>query len=785
MDRPPGSPRLAALAPLYGREHDLGQVLALLRAGVRLLTLRGPGGIGKTALALRLLHTLRQSTDLPFDHIQFIDLSAVREAEQVLGIIAASLPGDTFMGEPERQIQNFAAGRRTLLLLDNFEQLLPAASALGEVLAASDTLRLVVTSRAALRLHDEVEYPVGPLALAQSARLASSSAAVQLFVGRMQALEPSFTLHAGNTVQVTRLCEVLEGVPLALELAAVRTRSLSLSDLLARLEHPLDVLKADFRDRPERLRSLRAAVQWSYDLLDDLDRAVFECCAVFEGSFTPDALAAVWGSGEVLDRAESLLSQSFLRRQDTPETLWKMLQPLRELAVEKLDGHPQEAVWRERHALHFLEMVEEYQRPWETDGLDNFAAYLPHYPDIRAGLVWTVDQPQSELAYRFLGAAGILWGPFGLMVQEAPLAERVLTLPQPESRVTLLRALEVSASCLDYSGQLQASEARLGEVLALHRELGDVEGEARASLQLAAVVRDAGQWERAWAITQRLIRELRERVGDNPPTREQRLLQANVYLAACHDLLELEQHAEALESAQLAGQQFLEAGHQSGYRVCRSMAGHVLVRLRRLPEARTVLLACLHDAVDRGLQGATNDVLRWGLIFLAAELREWATLVQLTAFLNDPVGERAQGAPDRRMRLDFARAREELGEAAYQLAWTTGRQLQMPDVLELAEGLAQVPLLPAIHIHSDLTPREREVLALVSQGHPDRRVAKFLGISPATASKHVGNLLGKLGLRNRVELTRWAFEHSPPDGSAPTASQAPLRRLTGSAPPDD
>ncbi|MGI8748842.1 MAG: NACHT domain-containing protein [Deinococcus sp.] len=223
MDRPLGSPLPGALAPLYGREHDLSQLLTLLRGGVRLLTLRGPGGIGKTALALHLAQALREPSESPqFDHVQVIDLSAVREPDRVIGLIAASLPDSGLRGEPERRIQDFAAGRRTLLILDNFEQLLPAAPGLGDLLAATTTLRLVVTSRAALRLHDEVEYPVEPLTLAHRVRDAASSAAVQLFVARLQALTPTFALGEANTSQVVRLCEVLEGVPLALELAAMR-----------------------------------------------------------------------------------------------------------------------------------------------------------------------------------------------------------------------------------------------------------------------------------------------------------------------------------------------------------------------------------------------------------------------------------------------------------------------------------------------------------------------------------------------------------------------------------
>ncbi|MFC6668535.1 hypothetical protein ACFP9V_26080 [Deinococcus radiopugnans] len=396
---------------------------------------------------------------------------------------------------------------------------------------------------------------------------------------------------------------VARGVPLALELAAMRTRTYALGDLLTQLDHPLEVLKADFRDRPERLRSLRATVQWSYGLLDDVDRAVFECCAVFSGPFSPQALAEVWGSSEVLERAETLLEQSLLQRLDTSATLWKMLQPLRELALEHLEGHPYEAVWRERHARHFLEMIEELQRNWQHESVDRRDAFLPHYPNIRAGMVWAVEGRRSDLAYRYLGALGGLWVAFGLLVQEWPLVERVLALPAPEDRATLLRALQVSLDGLKWTGQFQALEARASKVLALCRELGDVEGMARSNLTLARVARERSQPEQAWAITQRIICDWRDRVGDGQPTRRQRMLHASVHLSGALVLLELGRHAQALEYAQLSCAAFREAGDRVFEMNARIAVGHLLVYLNRRPEARTLLLACLHDAVE-GASGA-------------------------------------------------------------------------------------------------------------------------------------------------------------------------------------
>ncbi|GGO28712.1 ATP-binding protein [Deinococcus humi] len=765
MDRLPGSPLPGALAPLYGREHDLIQLLKLLHSGVRLLTLRGPGGIGKTALALHLAHALRQQSVSQFDHLQFVDLSAVREPEQVLGLVAAALPDTGLRGTSERQIQDFAARHRTLLVLDNFEQLMPAAPGLVDLLASADSLQLVVTSRAALRLHDETEYPVEPLALPYRVHDAASSAAVQLFVARMQALTPSFTLNEANATQIMRLCRLLERVPLALELAVMRTRTYALADLLTQLGHPLDVLKADFRDRPERLRSLRATVQWSYDLLDEVDRAVFECCAVFAGPFTPQALAEVWGSPEVLERAETLLEQSLLQRLDTPDTLWKMLQPLRDLALEQLERHPQAEVWRERHAWHFLNMIEEEKRSWESVTVHRYDGYLPHYPNIRAGMLWAVEQRHSELAYRFLRAVVGLWTVLGLHVQEAPLVDQVLALPRPEDRVTLLEALEGSLITLASLGKFKILEARLHEILALRRELDDVVGATFCRLWLAEVARHTGQGERAWAIGHQVIRELREQDGDAPLPAPQINLRANAYLFGAHDLLELGHYGEALEYARLAYDSFQAMGNPVYQLQCRLMTGCLLVYLNRLPEAGSLMVSCLQEAVDQGFKGVVDDALCPGLALVAAERSDWTTLVQFLGFVNCMHWERSQSALVRRLRQELAKARQVLGETGYQHAWTTGLHLHLADVVELAERLIQAPISlasePEVTLHPELTPRELEVLALVAQGHPDRHIAKLLGISPATASKHVANLLGKLGLHNRVELARWAMHHEP------------------------
>ena len=751
-----GAPLPAGPGLLLGREHDLSRVTELLHAGCWLITLRGPGGIGKTALALHLAQWVQGM----YGHVQFVDLSALRDPGEVLNVIAAQLPLPANGGDPGRLIREFAAQSRTLLILDNFEHLLPAALHLAELNTGEGTLQIVVTSRASLRLHNEHEHPVGPLALPEGVLHAEASPAVQLFVQRVQASRPSFQLSLDNTLDVIRVCELLEGVPLALELAAARLRSYALPDLLKQLEHSLGGLHADFRDRPERLRSLRAAVQWSYDLLGEDDRDYFGCCSVFEGNFTPAALTAVWGSADALDRIEELLDQSFVQRLEMPDTRWKMLQPLRELAAEQLALNPLAQTWRDRHARYFLNMIETYIQEWERSDTDERTRYLPHYPNIRAGIVWVTEQGQADLAYRYLCSIGFFWNAFGLHGQELPLVEQILALPAPKDRQVLLRALEVSVGSLGAVGQFQAVEARLTEMLAICRELGDLDAVAFTNLSLADVELETGHADQAWERVQQVLQGEPERMVSGFQTPRGRMVWPSVRQTAAFCLLELGRHEEALDYATLARQYFREVGNRWQELQTENLMGRLMLHLHRRAEGVALLLDCLHEAHAQGFRGVARTVLGWSLTALAAEVQDWTTLVQFAAFVDYSSNGHSQSMSDIQFRRDLAQAREAIGNAGYLEAWAAGTRLLLPDAVELAERLVQNLSTPTEHpgVRPKLTPREWEVLKLVAQGHPDRRIARLLSISPGTASKHVSNLLAKLELRNRVELARWAIE---------------------------
>ncbi|WP_407541052.1 response regulator transcription factor [Deinococcus radiomollis] len=210
----------------------------------------------------------------------------------------------------------------------------------------------------------------------------------------------------------------------------------------------------------------------------------------------------------------------------------------------------------------------------------------------------------------------------------------------------------------------------------------------------------------------------------------------------------------------MARRYYREVGNRWQELQTENLMGQLMLHLNRRTEGVTLLLACLHEANAQGFRGVVNSVLGWSLTALAAEVQDWTTLVQFAAFVDDPSTSRSRSMSDLQFRRGLAQAREALGDAGYLGAWTAGTRLLLPDAVELAERLVQNLFAPVQRpgVRPDLTPREWEVLRLVARGHPDRRIARLLSISPGTASKHVSNLLGKLELRNRVELARWAIE---------------------------
>lgn len=450
---------------LLGRKRELADLLRLLRVeGVRLLTLTGPGGIGKTRLALELARDLVPA----FEHgAWFADVSAIRDPGLVVPAIAGALGAKTTLAE-------HVADRELLLVVDNLEQVVDAAPELGALLGTCPRLQLVVTSRELLRVAGEREYPLRPL---------GEAPAVELFRGRAAARAD---YHA-----VAALCERLDNLPLAIELAAARTRSLSFEELRGRLDQRLPLLTRGRRDAPERQRTLRATIAWSYDLCDEPERRLFRRLAVFEGGWTLVAAETVCDAD--VDTLAALVEKSLVR---TRRSRYAMLETIREFALDELSESGERDALRRRHAQWVLERALASHLNTESEGEQDHLLLRDDRDNVRAALAWALGEGEVELGLEIAVALENGW------VVAQPLEGyrwlRAFLDGGPEIAPPLrAHAVRVCGSTTYITGDYELGTHHYEEALAAYRELGDERGIAVMLFRLAFEARRVGDHRRA------------------------------------------------------------------------------------------------------------------------------------------------------------------------------------------------------------------------------------------------------------------------------------------------
>jgi predicted ATPase/class 3 adenylate cyclase/tetratricopeptide (TPR) repeat protein len=444
-NRPNNLPIVAT--PFIGRDDDLEQVGALLgRQDVRLLTLTGPGGIGKTRLALQ---SAADVLDAFTSGVFWVPLASLRDPALVVAAVAQALAVREEPGEPlSETLARYLADKHLLLLLDNFEHLIDAATAVSRVLAAAPKLRLLVTSREPLRLQGEHLYDVPPLALPEANDAATVEAvdAVQLFVKRAQAADPTFDVTDENAAVLADIVRRVEGIPLALELAAARVRELPPRALLRRLESRLGILTSGNRDADERQRTLRATIAWSYDLLTPEEQKLLARLAVFVGGCRLDAVEAVCdydGAREIslLEGITSLLQKSLLRQRPDPdgEPRYWMLETIREFALEQGQGGATFPELAKRHALHYLAVVESPDDacPYENQ-VDRFDQFDVEIANLRAAIEWTRESGAEDVLLRYATALWEYWYARGHVAEGTAAFERALAATQQPSLHALI-----------------------------------------------------------------------------------------------------------------------------------------------------------------------------------------------------------------------------------------------------------------------------------------------------------------------------------------------------------
>jgi predicted ATPase/DNA-binding SARP family transcriptional activator len=498
---------------LLGRDREQALVAdRLLQEDTRLLTLTGPGGVGKTHLALQVAADLADRFE---GGVSFVDLAPVLNPALVGAAIAQALGVGEAAGRrlPE-SVKDHLGEQQALLLLDNFEHLLAAAPLVADLLAACRRLKVLVTSRAMLHLRGEKEVAVPPLALPAREHVLSlpalgAYAAVALFVERARDARPDFAITSENAPSVAEICRRLEGLPLAIELAAARVKLLPPRALLARLDHRLALLTGGPRDLPARQQTLRDTIAWSYDLLSEPEQRLFRRLAVFVGGCELGAAEAVCaGDGltpdEVLDLLSGLAAKSLVQTEERDEEVhYRFLESIREYAAEKLREAGEDALVRERHRDWLLALAEQAEPQLRGPHSVSWLERLEHERDnLRAALAWCVERGEAEAGLRLVAALARFWQirvPYREI--QAVLAELLASPAANEPSATVqtarMKALLAAGAQALRLGDRDVADMQYQEALAIGRQLGDQHGLAMALVSVGRVARVRGDYPAA------------------------------------------------------------------------------------------------------------------------------------------------------------------------------------------------------------------------------------------------------------------------------------------------
>jgi predicted ATPase/class 3 adenylate cyclase len=681
------------LTSFVGRRREIDEVKERLTDDTRLLTLTGPGGTGKTRLSIQVASELLRGFG---DGAFFVALAPISDAELVMSTIAKTLGLQEQATQPMIEtLTEHLQDKRLLLVLDNFEQVLDAAPGVGELLARSPELKVLATSREALGLHGEKEYPVPPLGLPDPEHLPSTEAlsqfeAVALFIDRATAVKPGFEVTNDNAPAIAEICARLDGLPLAIELAAARIKVLAPAAILKRLGHSLSLLAGGARDLPTRQQTLRGAIDWSYELLEEQERMLFARLSVFVGGFSLEAAEAVCNPDgdlavDTLEGVASLTNKSLVRQMDSPggESRFFMLETIREYASERLAQSPDVERIGASHARFFLAMAERAepallgseQALW-LDSLEQ------EHDNLRAAITWA-SHGDVETALLLCGALWRFWQIRGHLREAAMRFRNVLDVPaSAEYPTARAKALEGGGGVAYWMADWDVAGKYYGECVELRKELGDTPGLAEALYNLSFVYalpppprRDL---ERSLGLNAEALK-LYQEVGD-------RRGEAKVLWQISNSHLVRNEWKQCLENAQKSLEIFREFDDRFSSGWALHSIGIAWIGLGDLDEARKALSESL------GLFKAAGD-----LTGIAILVNDFAILALLRDDLDRAVRLHAAALETERkvgqglvsnyhgyVPWDPRSSRERLGDEAYEKFFAEGGAMSVDEAVSYA-----------------------------------------------------------------------------------------------------
>jgi predicted ATPase/DNA-binding CsgD family transcriptional regulator len=759
----------APLTSFIGREREVDDVKMRLAAG-RLLTLSGVGGCGKTRLALEVA---RSMLGRYADGVWLVELAALTDAALVPQTVAAVFDLRELVGEPiVTALAETLRGRSLLLVLDNCEHLLDACAQLvNALLRDCPKLRVLTTSREALGITGEIAWRVPSLPVPYPQHLPpfdelKRNPAVRLFVERATAVQPHFALTERNASVVAKVCQHLDGLPLALELAAARIEALTVDLLAPRLDQRFRLLTGGNRTALPRQQTLRATLDWSNDLLSEPERRLFNRLSVFAGGWTLEAAEAVCaGEGiepdDVLDLLLRLVRKSLVLADESGDgaARYRLLETLRQYAHERLMAAGETETVRRRHASYYVMLVGEGDPSmWAQLWLGR---WLTELDNLRATMRWLNESNAVEEAVRLGGRLWPMWVRGGLLA-EGRANLRSLLASQASSRMSADWAALLTSDGLIalFAGDYAAASASLEEAVKLRQRLGDRHSLAMSLTYVGVAAREHGNYceAREW-LEQSLA--ISEELGDS------RL--------SCKTLDCLGTVAQALGDSDLARREYEQSLQLARPVDNRSEQPWVLHNLGCLAldqgdhaAARAYLAQSLKLREEHDSVGFVHMLAEFAVLAAAEGLPTSALrLAGVTARLTQQTGIPVQHSERGRYERWLASARQTLGEEVAAAAWAEGQQMHLDQAIAYAlspgEVVATTARPPSVHMagkpSDPLTPREREVAVQIARGRSNRQIGEALMITDRTVAAHVEHILNKLGFVSRTQIGVWAAQH--------------------------